>query len=122
MPIIQTVYFQLLAVSATLSALLLALLHYYRNNPLGRVFSILALADLGPKLRYVVDSAPFKQGRYTPVSHLPIRPPDTLRSEPVSAVVVMAAGYSDEVATQIRQAHGDRMAVAILREDALERV
>ena len=85
-----------------------------------QALALLALAGVGPKLRYVVDSAPFKQGRYTPVSHLPIRPPDTLSKEPVSAVVVMAAGYSDEVATQIRQTHGNRMAVAILREDALE--
>lgn len=85
-----------------------------------QALALLSLAELGPRLRYVVDSAPFKQGRYTPVSHLPIRPPEALQQSPVAAVIVMAAGYSDEVATQIRRTHGAELALAILREDALE--
>ena len=85
-----------------------------------QALATLALAELGPKLRYVVDSAPFKQGRYTPVTHLPIRPPEALRSEPVGALIVMAAGYSDEVAGLLRQHYAPTPALAILREDGLE--
>jgi hypothetical protein len=70
----------------------------------------------------VVDSAPFKQGRYTPSTHIPIVAPDTLATDPVAAILVMAAAYSDEVATIIRKKFGSRMAIAILRDSGLEAV
>src|SRR5207253_7072624 len=35
-------------------------------------------------VEYVIDSATYKQGRFTPVSHLPIVGPDRLRSDPVN--------------------------------------
>jgi len=80
----------------------------------------LALADIHSRVRYVVDSAPFKQGRYTPATHLPIRSPEALRQDPVDAVIVMAAGYSDEVLRIIRQDHDPSLEVAVVRETGLE--
>jgi 2-polyprenyl-3-methyl-5-hydroxy-6-metoxy-1,4-benzoquinol methylase len=80
----------------------------------------LALADIHRKVRYVVDSAPFKQGRYTPATHLPIRAPEALRHDPVDAVIVMAAGYADEVLRTIRQEFDPALAVAVVRESGLE--
>lgn len=85
-----------------------------------QALAVLALADLGDSVKYVVDSAPFKQGRYTPSTHIPIVPPETLTSDPVAAVLIMAAAYSDEVVSLIRQKHGTTMALAILRETHLE--
>lgn len=85
-----------------------------------QALAVLALAELGDAIKYVVDSAPFKQGRYTPSTHIPIVSPDTLSSDPVTAILVMAAAYSDEVAHVIRQRFGTRMSVMILRDDGLE--
>jgi len=85
-----------------------------------QALTMIAMAGLAGKIRYVVDSAPFKQGRYTPVTHIPIVSPQTLESDPVDAIVVMAASYSDEVAVLIRQEHGNRMSVAILRDSGLQ--
>ena len=85
-----------------------------------QAFALMALAELGDKIRYVVDSAPFKQGKYTPATHLRIVPPETLATEPVGAVLVMAGAYSDEVVKIIRQKYGQRIAVAILRGYGLE--
>ena len=81
---------------------------------------MLALAELGGKVRYVVDSAPFKQGKFTPATHLPVVPPDALRSDPVEAVIVMAASYSDEVAGLLRRDFPTGLKVAILRDHGLE--
>lgn len=53
-------------------------------------------------VKYVVDSAPAKQGRYTPVTHIPIVPPKALETDPVEALVVMCGSYSAEVAEQAR--------------------
>jgi SAM-dependent methyltransferase len=85
-----------------------------------QALAVMALAGLKPYLRYVVDSAPFKQGKFTPATHLPIVAPTHLIHDPVEAVIVMAAAYSDEVARTIRERHGANMAVAILRPHGLE--
>ena len=84
-----------------------------------QALAVLALAELGGKIRYVVDSAPFKQGKYTPATHVPIVAPEALAADPVEAVIVMAAAYSGEVAKIIRQRFGKRMAVAILHDSGL---
>lgn len=85
-----------------------------------QALAVLALAKLGDKVRYVVDSAPFKQGKYTPATHLPVVPPDALRTDPVEAVIVMAASYSDEVAGLLRRNSPPGLKVAILRDHGLE--
>ena len=84
-----------------------------------QAFAVLALAELGGKIRYVVDSAPFKQNRFTPATHLPIVPPQTLETDPVAAVIVMAAGYSDEVAATLRDRY-PKVQVALLRDYGLQ--
>ncbi|MBK9446531.1 MAG: methyltransferase domain-containing protein [Betaproteobacteria bacterium] len=85
-----------------------------------QALATIALAEIGHKIKYVVDSAPFKQGRFTPATHLPVVPPAALETNPVSAVVVMAAAYSDEVYGIIRAKHGPELKVAILRDFGLE--
>jgi len=82
--------------------------------------AVIALADLASKIAYVVDSAPFKQGKYTPATHLPIVAADYLETSPVEAIIVMAASYSDEVARLIRTRYGHNMQVAILRDNDLQ--
>jgi 2-polyprenyl-3-methyl-5-hydroxy-6-metoxy-1,4-benzoquinol methylase len=106
-----------------------ALRGYIARFPAGQVavwgaghqaLCVIALADIAKGLRYIVDSAPFKQGRFSPASHLRIVAPDTLVDEPVQAVIVMAASYSDEVAGLLRRRFDPALAVAVLRDDGLE--
>jgi 2-polyprenyl-3-methyl-5-hydroxy-6-metoxy-1,4-benzoquinol methylase len=85
-----------------------------------QALAIMALLDLGGSIRYVVDSAPFKQGKFTPATHIPIVPPETLQSDPVDAVIVIAGGYSDEVARMVRAKYDRNLKVAIWRESGLE--
>lgn len=85
-----------------------------------QALTVLSLAKLTGKVRYVVDSAPFKQGRFTPATHIPIVPPDRLDADPVDAVIVMAASYSDEVARRVLEACGGRPDLAIVRDHGLE--
>jgi hypothetical protein len=75
---------------------------------------------IADKVKYVVDSATFKQGKYTAATHVPIVSPDKLDSDPVDAVIVMAAGYSDEVAKIIRQKFDRNINISILRDLGLE--
>ena len=87
-----------------------------------QALAIIAMTGIAGKIRYVLDSAPFKQGRYTPATLLPILPPDALVTDPVDAVIVMAASYSDEVAAIIRKHYNPDLPVAILRDFGLEAV
>jgi SAM-dependent methyltransferase len=85
-----------------------------------QALAVIALLNLADKIKYVVDSAPFKQGKFTPATHVPVVAPDRLAADPVDAVIVMAAAYSDEVAKIIRQRFNPKIRVAILRDFGLE--
>jgi hypothetical protein len=85
-----------------------------------QALAIISLMDLASSVKYVVDSAIFKQGKYTPATHIPIVSPETLESDPVDAVIIMAASYSDEVSRIIRQRFNKNLRVSILRDHGLE--
>ncbi|MBF0296207.1 MAG: methyltransferase domain-containing protein [Magnetococcales bacterium] len=85
-----------------------------------QALAVISLLKLQDRVACVIDSAPFKQGKFTPASHLPIRSPEHLRSEPMAAVLVMAASYSDEVAGILRDRYDPGLGVAILRDYGLE--
>lgn len=85
-----------------------------------QALAVIALAGVGGQIRYVVDSAPFKQGKFTPATHIPIVSPDTLAGDPVDAVIVMAASYSDEVGRIVRRDFPSVKHIAILRDYGLE--
>ena len=85
-----------------------------------QALAIISLINLADKIKYVVDSAAFKQGKYTPATHVRIVSPDALESEPVDAVIVMAASYSNEVAGIIRQRFDRNINISILRDFGLE--
>ena len=82
--------------------------------------AVIAIAGVAPLVKYVVDSAPFKQGKYTPATHLLIVPPEQMLIEPPKAVLIMAAGYSDEISKTIYEKFTMVQNIAILREDRLE--
>lgn len=87
-----------------------------------QALALIALLDLAKQIKYVIDSAPFKQGKYTPATHLRIVHPERLDSDPVKAVIVMAASYSDEVVRIIREKYGDRMGLFVIKEGKVKAV
>lgn len=87
-----------------------------------QALAVMSLTGIAAQVRYVVDSATFKQGKYTPATHVQIVPPEHLVTDPVDAVIVMAAGYSDEVVRIIRQKYDRSINIAILRDFGLELV
>ena len=84
-----------------------------------QALTLISLLSLQHRVRYVVDSAPFKQNRFTPASHLPIVGPRALRNDPVDAVLIMAGSYSDEVATILRRDHDPALQIATLGHEGL---
>lgn len=72
------------------------------------------------RIQYVIDSAPFKQNKFTPASHLPIYAPEILDNDPVDTILIMAAAYSDEIVKLIKNRYGNKFQLAILRETGLD--
>ncbi len=85
-----------------------------------QALATIVMARIADKIAYVIDSAPFKQNKYTPATHIPILAPDVLNHDPVDTILIMAAAYSDEVAEQIVNNYNSKFNLAILRESGLE--
>lgn len=84
-----------------------------------RTLALLALSKL-KDIEYVIDSAKFKQGKFTPVSHFNIVPPDYLKEKKVDLVIVMVSGlYPSEVLKTLKQMDVGAE-VAVLRENKIE--
>lgn len=83
-------------------------------------FTLASTAQMTGYVKYIIDSAPFKQGRYAPASHLPIVGPEHYRHDPVDAILIVAPGYTEEIAGVIRERFGEAVAILTLRTDHIE--
>jgi len=67
-----------------------------------RTLALLSIANIS-EISFIVDSADFKQGKYSPVMHSKIVSPEVLEKSDVDIVIVMVPGlYPDEVVKKIR--------------------
>lgn len=83
-------------------------------------FTLAATTALGKAASYIIDSAPFKQGRFAPSSHLAIVPPEHFFEEPVDVILIVAPGYSDEIAGVIRTRFGENVKILTIRSAKIE--
>lgn len=83
-------------------------------------FTLAATTCLKDSAKYIIDSAPFKQGRFAPTSHLPIVPADYFHQEPVDVILIVAPGYTQEISESIRKNFGENVTIMTLRSDHIE--
>lgn len=83
-------------------------------------FTLAATTKLGGRVEYIIDSAPFKQGRFSPASHIPIVTPDYAVAHPVDEILIVAPGYTDEIAGIIRERFDENVRILVLRTDRIE--
>lgn len=68
-----------------------------------RTLALLSLSKF-KKIEYIVDSAKFKQGKYSPINHNKIVPPETLKRKKIDLLIVMVPGiYPDEVIKTVKR-------------------
>ncbi|WP_192964747.1 class I SAM-dependent methyltransferase [Phycobacter azelaicus] len=74
--------------------------------------TLLNYARVNPRiLPYVCDAAPFKQGRYLPGCHVPVRNPIELRKNPPQHLLILPWNIKDEIARDLAwlsREHGTR--------------
>ena len=71
------------------------------------------------KVESIVDSAKFKQGRYSPASHIPIVSPEQFFAFPSDSLLILAPGYTDEIAATVTS-HTSSVKLFALRSDTIE--
>ena len=85
-----------------------------------QAFTLIATTGIGENVSYIIDSAPFKQGKFAPVSHVPIKAPEHFFEEPVECILIVAPGYTEEIAEIIRSRFGKETKIFVLRSASLE--
>ena len=73
-------------------------------------------------LRFMVDRNPYKQGRFTPGTHIPIYPPEALDAARPDYVVVMPWNLRTEISAQLAHVAdwGGKLVVALPRLEVFE--
>jgi ABC-type Fe3+-citrate transport system substrate-binding protein len=85
-----------------------------------QALAIISLSGIEKYISYIVDSADFKQNKYTSGTNIKIESPKQLINNKPEALIIIAAGYSDEVKKIISNKYSFIKNIAIVREDHLE--
>ena len=85
-------------------------------------FTIATSLELGDKIAYIIDSAVFKQGKYAPGSHIPIYGREHYYEEPVDSILIVAPGYTDEIAAIIKEELNSKIDIRTLRSNHIEKL
>lgn len=82
-------------------------------------FTVISTTNIQQYLSYIIDSAPFKHGKYAPASHLKIISPDEVLNDPVQCIIIIAPGYTEEIKNIIISKFG-KMDIACIKAEKLE--
>lgn len=88
-----------------------------------QTFFLLSLMRETDGISYIIDSSIRKQGRFTPVTHIPIMAPTILKDKPVEAVLIMVGGFYYEISDQIKSLNLDYSpSMAVVKKAELEKL
>ena len=85
-------------------------------------FTLCATTGIAYYVDCIIDSAPFKQGKYAPASHIPIISPDEARKRKLEAIIIVAPGYTNEIANIIKTTFENGIDIYTLMTDRLSRI
>lgn len=83
-------------------------------------FTLASTSKLGGKIEYIMDSSDFKQGKYSPSSHIKVVAPDYWYKNPTDVIIIIAPGYTNEIHKIIREKFGNDVDVYCLKSNSLE--
>jgi C-methyltransferase C-terminal domain/Putative zinc binding domain/Methyltransferase domain len=88
----------------------------------GKANTLLNYCGIGPDfIDYLVDRNPYKHGRYTPGTHIPIHPPERLTETRPTHILIMPWNLRDEISRQLEYTRewGAQLVVPIPRVEIL---
>ncbi len=84
-------------------------------------FTIASTSNLTDKIDFIIDSAPFKQEKYAPASHIPIISPEKAMKKDLDSIIIIAPGYVTEIANIIKDKFDKKIEIMILMTNELEK-
>ena len=85
-------------------------------------FTLCSVTGLRGRVKYIIDSAPFKQGKVAPASHINIISPETALKDPTDIILIVAPGYTDEIADIIRKSYKTDVEIYTIRSNRIEKL
>ncbi|MCI8392178.1 MAG: methyltransferase domain-containing protein [Roseburia sp.] len=85
-------------------------------------FTVLSVTGISNEIKYIVDNAPFKQGYYSPASHIPIVSPSHFKDEPVDVILILGPIYVDEIVNEIRDRCSKEVGIAVLDRNGIREI
>ena len=70
-------------------------------------------------IKIIIDSSIYKQNKFTPGDKLKVISPEMIKKEKIKGIIIMAAGYSDEIYNKLVNDNFDGC-IAILRHNKFE--
>ena len=94
------------------------------KNKLPRFVKSLPISnlELGNQVSCIIDSSEAKQGNFAPGSGLPIVHPDILYDGQIKRVLVIAAGYNEEVVSFLKARFSNEIIIAKLDKGVVSNV
>lgn len=83
-------------------------------------FTLASTLSLGDSIECIIDSAPFKQGKYAPASHIPIISPELAKTKELDAIIIMAPGYTKEIAEIIQEEFNKDIDIMVMMTNHLQ--
>ena len=85
-----------------------------------QAFFVLSQIKSVGAFEFIIDSAEMKQGKYSPVSHLPVVSPAEVDFSSLALILVTAGSYSDEVCRQLKEKYCFAGKIYVLRPSGVE--
>ena len=86
-----------------------------------QALALIALAKLQGKIECVIDSAEFKQNKFTPATHIPIYSSNRIDDLGIQELIIIAGSYSNEIFEIVKKKYPDVHAITLdLIEDKME--
>jgi len=84
-----------------------------------QALTVVSQTKMSQNIKYIIDSSIYKQNKFTPGDKLKVISPQMINKEKIHGIIIMAAGYSDEIFNKLKkekyQGH-----IAILRHNKFE--
>jgi cyclopropane fatty-acyl-phospholipid synthase-like methyltransferase len=85
-----------------------------------QAFFVLSQIENVHAFEFIIDSAKMKQGKYSPVSHLPIVSPAAVDFGSLALILVAVGSYSGEVCRQLKDRYRFNGKVCVLKPSGIE--
>lgn len=83
-------------------------------------FTVLSTSGIGKQVAYIIDNAEFKQGCYSPGSHVLIVGAEHYQADPVDTILILGPIYIDEIVKEIRFKCSQDVVIATMDKNGIK--